>query len=861
MATIQGVYVALFGRPADPLGLAYWKGVTNDGADLSKIGDLAQTKEYQDRFVGQSNAQVVNSIYQTLFGRDADVAGLTFWVNGLQSGQFTINDIAIRILDGAQGSDKTRIDTKVAAADAFTASIDTAKEIVAYDGNAAAAQGRAFLAGVTDTAPTQEQIDAAIQNVITGGGDSTFNLTINQDSLVGTAANDTFNALATQNGAGALIDTLQSVDVIDGGDGVDVLNVTLATGTPVNATIKNVEQINVRNTINTADLSLASVTGLEKVTVADSTAAGTLTDIGGLASLAIRNQASGLNIAGVAGSATTLALALDTVGTATTAAVLDLGVTNASKVTTANITANNAYVTVNSTKADVITTASIAATGANALTFTDSAATLTTATITGAGSVDLTGAALSALTSLDASASTGAIKAEITTAAKAVTVKTGAGNDVIDVDAVATTKSSVSLGAGNDTVYVGGKLANFDKGLDGGDGTDIISITDGATLTATTAKYITNFETLDVSGGKGNYDVSLNSFATVQINEAIAGALAGAVDFKNAGDAFTLNISSKAKTDGNFAVGNTIAVTGKDYAGTTAGGDAETFTLSATIHDGNKDNTADGNINANTITVAGVEKLVISANVGTLDGGTDALKASAHTLTAKIVAAQAESLTITGDASVDLSGVSTIGVLTKVDASGSTGNVKIDLSTHAKAISYTGSDGVDTYAGSAAGSVIYTGKGADLIDLTASSGGTAVRDTFVLKAATDSQIGDSSKDGKITIAADTGFDAITKFETGGGATADRIDLTNFGFTGAQRGVEDVSALVTNATDLTNVADLFSSVAGDRGVAFSVIGTDTWIFVDANKDGNFTAADDIVVKLTGVASLSEVDVNF
>jgi hypothetical protein len=52
------------------------------------------------------------------------------------------------------------------------------------------------------------------------------------------------------------------------------------------------------------------------------------------------------------------------------------------------------------------------------------------------------------------------------------------------------------------------------------------------------------------------------------------------------------------------------------------------------------------------------------------------------------------------------------------------------------------------------------------------------------------------------------------------------------------------------------------VAGDRGVAFSNLGGgDTYVFVDANKDGNFTAADDIVIKLTGVTSISEADINF
>ena len=39
------------------------------------------------------------------------------------------------------------------------------------------------------------------------------------------------------------------------------------------------------------------------------------------------------------------------------------------------------------------------------------------------------------------------------------------------------------------------------------------------------------------------------------------------------------------------------------------------------------------------------------------------------------------------------------------------------------------------------------------------------------------------------------------------------------------------------------------------------GADLYVFVDANKDGNFTAADDIVIKLTGVTSISEADINF
>ncbi len=49
MASIQGVYLALFGRPADPLGLAFFNQATNNGANLTAIGDLSASAEYQAR--------------------------------------------------------------------------------------------------------------------------------------------------------------------------------------------------------------------------------------------------------------------------------------------------------------------------------------------------------------------------------------------------------------------------------------------------------------------------------------------------------------------------------------------------------------------------------------------------------------------------------------------------------------------------------------------------------------------------------------------------------------------------------------------------------------------------------------------
>ncbi|KFB67149.1 hypothetical protein [Candidatus Accumulibacter vicinus] len=707
-----------------------------------------------------------------------------------------------------------------------------------------------------------------------GTGGQTFTLTIGENSgpaFTGGSGNDIFNALIVQNSKGDTVNSLESFDALDGSTGTDTLNATIIGATPA-PVLKNIENVNLRFA-EAKGIDLTSATGVTTVTVANSTTkSGTISKIGSVANLAVNNQL--LSVDFDASTATTLALGLDGAGNpdvnTPTQIVVDLGVATASKVTTLNVTANNANVEItDSTAAEKITTLSVAATGTNILKLTE-AAKATAVTVTGAGSVDLTGAAGAAFTgalkTFNSSANTGGVKVDVQSTVIS-DITTGDGADTIS-NTVVVAGSSISSGKGNDIIRTADQLTNLSKGINGGDGTDIINISDGSKLDATTAKYISNIETLDVSGGTGNYDVSLNSFATVQIDEAIAGALAGAVDFKNAPDTFTLTIASKAKTNADFAVGKAITVTGKDYAGTTVKGNAETFTLVANLNDGNKDNGADGNIDANTVTVAGVETLVVQATTTTLDGGTDALKASKSTLTAKFVATEAETITIKGDASVDLSSVTTIGVVTKVDASGSTGNVTIDFTGHAKSVAYNGSDGIDTYKAGKAGDTIYTGKGADVVTLDAKAGAAgAVRDVYVLKAATDSQITDTSKDGKITIAADTGFDAVTNFDSVGDPTpvantSDRLDLTNFGFTGSQRGVVDVSGSVAGTTDLTSVANLFSTVAGNRGVAYTNLGgADSYVLIDVNKDGNFTAAADLIIKLVAVAAVSETLINF
>ena len=370
----------------------------------------------------------------------------------------------------------------------------------------------------------------------------------------------------------------------------------------------------------------------------------------------------------------------------------------------------------------------------------------------------------------------------------------------------------------------------------------------------------------------GNGGYIANAFAA-KIKEGFNAPLLAPVEFTAVYDLFVLSIISannSAGQGGAFDTGESISVTLADASGTTANGSAETFMLNAIINDGNADGIADG-INAHTITVNGVENLVISSAVQSADGSTPNTNFADHTLTARLIAVDAETIEITGNGGVDLAAgnipinEATIGNVSEVNASGSTGNIKINLAGHASRVDYTGSDGVDTYWSSMGGGVITAGGSSDFINLEIAK---TAQDILVLNDAADSQISDTNNDGEITILLDVGFDEIDNFKVGAASTDDRVDISSFGFTGAERGiVEATSKIPTFDTVVEIVPDLFLDSGNiARGLAYSEIPLppehefagqiQTFVFFDVNKDGDFTAADDALIELMDIGPMSE-----
>src|SRR5690554_1066066 len=233
-AQAQLLFVAYYGRPADPNGLEYWAGrIEADGVGHI-LNAFGTSEEYDARFGSLSNNQLINNLYNQLFGRDAEVAGLQYYSNLLTSGDKTLAEIAYEIAGGAQGDDATALQNKLAVANQFTASIDTAAEVLAYEGNDAADAARDFLATVDDTNPTADVdgfLDTLVNPPVAG---ETIVLTTGQDIVTGTAGDDDIRA--TQ-------DTLQNGDDLDGGAGSDQLSLAVAQGSGAFFTAPNLSNI------------------------------------------------------------------------------------------------------------------------------------------------------------------------------------------------------------------------------------------------------------------------------------------------------------------------------------------------------------------------------------------------------------------------------------------------------------------------------------------------------------------------------------------------------------------------------------------------------------------------------------------
>lgn len=165
---VQKTYLAYFGRPADPVGLAYWM---NSDAATMRAG-FAASAEYATLYSGMTASQRVEQVYQNLLGRASDPVGKAYWVNEFNAGRETVSSLVVSMQTNALGVDIGTIGNRVTYAILFTAQLDTPAEVVGYSGTAAASAGRDAVSAVTYTdaslATARSTIVADTASVVAG---------------------------------------------------------------------------------------------------------------------------------------------------------------------------------------------------------------------------------------------------------------------------------------------------------------------------------------------------------------------------------------------------------------------------------------------------------------------------------------------------------------------------------------------------------------------------------------------------------------------------------------------------------------------------------------------------------------------
>jgi hypothetical protein len=632
---------------------------------------------------------------------------------------------------------------------------------------------------------------------------------------------------------------LSVADIVNGGAGTDVMNVTITGGnagtTFAPAAISGIETLNIRNVSGlTNSLDASTIAGLTSVNADRATSTVTVTNLAAGASAAVIGNGTVVNGAFNAGyaAAVTAATLNFTGGTVSDAAgASDVGVTGAaltSVVINSTGAANkiddvSVANTVKSVTIDAATDLSIGVVAGG--TGLSGFAAGTAITVKGAAAlVDMSGDAVAAnVVTIDASTFTGGVKVGALNAG-ITSFKGGAGADQVTTAALTTTTAGV---------------------IDGGAGTaDLLNVAAGTDVdTAAEAALYTNFEVLRNSGTT-DLDVSLVSGITsIQLSNAGAGATkmtaaqAAAITNRadNATNTFSLTTATGTSDVMSVTLQNSTATASADLTGATVDG-FETLNVvssSGTSADINALGFASA-ANLTTLTISGAKPISVTT--------TNIVKAAAINASAVTYAGSTATdfaLTITGNL---------------VKGSSVTGSAAADSLTTTAAITGTSGDFVTYDAGSgndalsstvaainntsgANGSVkIEGGAGTDTLTLT-DAGGLTLVDANVQFVTGVEKITYAVANQAISITSGGFFD--TNFKTAGvtltlgdamNAQVNTVDLTSF---------SGAATVALTATAATTQAQTITTGSGADTVTLLAAGTTSAAHVISTGAGNDT----------------------
>jgi Ca2+-binding RTX toxin-like protein len=696
--------------------------------------------------------------------------------------------------------------------------------------NLSASGGESVVANIGSGGVTTLNVDADAKltlSALSATGITTMDLTGSTAvTSINAAANANANVFSYTGGSGndTLIITtgFAGTDSFDGGDGADTLRINDAAGgggtTTVGAlnaasasVVSNIETLDMRSSDADFLVDMDTVAGVTAITMRATEAADTLFNLDDVSV----TQAANLSVTLFGSTATTDA-----------SVEVDMKANTSSDSVTLNatVTADSQQVHLDDTNNDIENATVNLSGDYNAILDVDATSFLTSLTVTGGSATkSLTTAVAYANSTIDMSDVASNIT--FTTGGTTQTLTTGSGTDTITLNAG---DKTINLGAGNDSLSTSAAGVTAADSLEGGDGTDTLTVTAPAAITAAIGAKITGFERLSFSdAAAGNNTINLNNIGSTFERITIGDTGASTQTLSGVQAAFTdLRIAATAETD--------TAVTLTRQTDTTT--------------------------NAMDITVVGGERAAIIAN----DEETISVTGSGTgTARVDLTSTDMTSLTITGANAVDLNTVAIVNstLLATVDATAATGAVSINAgvstvdatvtaNTLGGVFTFTGGSGDDTITGGNAADSLTGGSGNDTIDGgaggdTAINGG-AGNDTLTGGAGGDTMDGGTGNDtvnggaGADTITYTDGIDAVT-----GGTGSDTFHVTT-------------NATFAVATDQLNIQDFSAGTSATQVDDIELDLTQLNAFVGSNAGG--TAITNITV-LNGGGNLATNDIVF
>ena len=179
----QQMFVAYYGRPGDPGGLAFWADKFDATNDLtSALTQFGNSLEFTESFDALSASDLISNLYQQMYGHAPDPGGLEFYLGRLDTGAATLASIAKQIADGSQDSDLDTLNNRITVANTFTTQVESTGATYSLSDIPGA---QALLATVDGTAESVTAANTSATTFVNELPDAVPDVPASTESLVG----------------------------------------------------------------------------------------------------------------------------------------------------------------------------------------------------------------------------------------------------------------------------------------------------------------------------------------------------------------------------------------------------------------------------------------------------------------------------------------------------------------------------------------------------------------------------------------------------------------------------------------------------------------------------------------------------